>query len=321
MGKKVSIVIPCFNSQNTIRETLESVIRQSYQDWEVLCCDDGSTDKTCNIISEYTIKYPNIFLFKRNSVERGGSVCRNIGISNSEGEYLIFLDADDLLAPNCLEHRVNAMDITASKFCVFPFAYYDNGVIKEIGIDKSITNFECAFGAGHAVWQTTCPIYETSFVKMIGGFDESFQRLQDVEFGLRAIFYSNGNFSTYLVNNQADCYYRVSSCDNRKSKYRLVLTYYDSFGTLVNKLAEKGAFKKKVNLVYICLCLTAAQLFIMNGNRTIKYNEIFKSFNIKKKIGILGALIVDSPNVFSFKTQFEILYIRFVRRLIMRIFF
>ncbi len=321
MGKKVSIVIPCFNSQNTIRETLDSVIRQSYHNWEVLCCDDGSTDQTCQIISEYTTIYSNIFLFRRNSVERGGSVCRNIGISNSKGEYLIFLDADDLLAPNCLEHRVKAMDTTASRFCVFPFAYYDNGVVKGIGIDKSINNYECAFGSGHAVWQTTCPIYETTYVKMLGGFDESYQRLQDVEFGLRAICYSKGNFTTCLSDDQVDCYYRVSSSDNRKSKYRLVLSYYDTFSSLVNKLEEEGAFKRKTKLVYICLCLTAAQLFIMNGNRSVKYDEIFKTIDIKKKIGVMGTLIVESPNVFSFKTHFEILYIRFIRRLIMRIFF
>ena len=123
MGKKVSVVIPCYNNQNTISDTLDSVIRQSYQDWEVLCCDDGSTDQTCQIIFEYTKKYSNIILLKRSTVERGGSVCRNIGIDNSTGDYLIFLDADDLLAPNCLEHRVSAIANSSFKFCVFPFAY------------------------------------------------------------------------------------------------------------------------------------------------------------------------------------------------------
>ena len=321
MGKKVSIVIPCFNSQNTIRETLDSVIRQSYQDWEVLCCDDGSTDQTCHIISEYTTNYSNILLFKRNSVERGGSVCRNIGISNSKGEYLIFLDADDLLAPNCLEHRVKAMDTTASRFCVFPFAYYDNGVVKGIGIDKSINNYECAFGSGHAVWQTTCPIYEATYVKMLGGFDESFQRLQDVEFGLRAIFYSKGEFTTYFADDQADCYYRVSKSDKRKTKYRMVLPYYTSLFSLVNKLVEEGAFHKRLKQVYVCLCFTAAQLYILNGNKTIKYDEIFKSFIIKEKVGKIGYLIINSPNLLSFYPKLEILYIRLFRRIIMKLFF
>ena len=79
----VTIVVPCFNNSDNIKDTIESVLNQSYQYWELICVDDGSSDNTCDIITKYSRKDSRIRLVKRNRSPKGGSVCRNIGVENS----------------------------------------------------------------------------------------------------------------------------------------------------------------------------------------------------------------------------------------------
>ena len=91
----VSIIIPAYNVERTVRETLESVVNQSYKGLEVIIVDDGSTDNTFNIITEFAKDYSNIQVFKK--YNEGLPATRNYGFQFVSGEYLLFLDADDIL--------------------------------------------------------------------------------------------------------------------------------------------------------------------------------------------------------------------------------
>lgn len=319
----VSVIIPCYNCEKTIAETINSVLSQTYSNWEVLCCDDGSEDDTCSVIENFAERDSRIRLLKRESENKGGSVCRNIGLHNSQGEYVIFLDGDDLLISTCIEKRVQFIKNSNYNFCVFPFAYYNNSRIGSVGVDKSISNPLYAFAVGHAVWQTTCPIYRRSFVLSINGFNESYQRLQDVEFGLRAIFYSNGNYCINFKGTETDCLYRTSSNSNKEKKYRAVLSHYDKLCTLVQKLEKKGAFSNKIKrkVMYICLTLTAGHLFILNGSNCVDIDNIFPNSNMNKLFGLEGKIIIGIVNCFSLYSRFQIFLIRLFRRTLMKIFF
>ena len=101
MSTKISIVIPVFNSSKTIKNTLNSVINQSFSNYEVICINDGSTDNTKEIIEEMMIGYSNIRLY--NQSNSGVSSARNFGIEKSTGEYVLFLDGDDFLKEDYLE--------------------------------------------------------------------------------------------------------------------------------------------------------------------------------------------------------------------------
>ena len=103
---KVSVIIPTYNSSRTIRETLNSVFRQTYSDFEILLINDGSTDNLMEVLKCFQDSRLQILNY-----ENGGlSVARNRGIDRASGEYLIFLDADDLWSPDKLESHVNALD-------------------------------------------------------------------------------------------------------------------------------------------------------------------------------------------------------------------
>ena len=107
---RISIVIPCFNRERFLPETLDSLNAQTFSDWEAIVVDDGSTDGSLSIARDYARRDARFRALCREGGHNGANSCRNKGLAESKGDYLIFLDSDDLLASTCLENRVVAMD-------------------------------------------------------------------------------------------------------------------------------------------------------------------------------------------------------------------
>lgn len=106
----VSIIMPAYNSANYIGESIESVIAQTYNNWELIVIDDGSTDSTAEVVNSYCIKDKRIkYLWQQNG--RQGKA-RNNGIKKAAGEYIAFLDSDDLWMPNKLEVQLVKLQST-----------------------------------------------------------------------------------------------------------------------------------------------------------------------------------------------------------------
>lgn len=103
----VSIVMPAYNAESTIAESIESVLNQSYQHWELIIVDNNSTDATKDIIHEYSSTESRI-IFKYEK-EKGAHHARNTGISVAKGNYLAFLDCDDIWVRSKLEIQINYM--------------------------------------------------------------------------------------------------------------------------------------------------------------------------------------------------------------------
>lgn len=117
----VSIVVPVYNAEKFIKDTVKTVIDQTYDNWELLLVDDCSTDKSVKIIKEYQQKDKRIKFFS-NSKNSGAAISRNKGIEESRGRYIAFLDADDLWEPKKLEKQVAFMQ---EKDCAFSFTGYE----------------------------------------------------------------------------------------------------------------------------------------------------------------------------------------------------
>ena len=103
---RVSVIVPAYNAERHIAETLRSVERQRYGDWEVVVADDGSSDRTAAIVESFA---PRVRLV-RGAGNAGPAPARNLAIEHSSGELLAFLDADDLWLPEYLEHQVRLYD-------------------------------------------------------------------------------------------------------------------------------------------------------------------------------------------------------------------
>lgn len=139
MEPLVSIITPVYNAEEYLEETILSVINQTYKNWELLLIDDCSTDGSYKIIEKYLVD-ERIKYFK-NEKNSGPAITRNIGLNEAEGEYIAFLDSDDIWNHNKLELQINYMEKVRIGICHGDYIFIDkNGKkIKEIVTENNIS--------------------------------------------------------------------------------------------------------------------------------------------------------------------------------------
>ena len=182
-----SIIIPVFNKERFVTKTLESVLNQSFSNFEIIIINDGSTDK-----SETTIlacKDARIYFFSK--VNEGVAIARNFGINKAKGEFICFLDADDFWHPNFLatihsyiqkfpEQKVfaTAIEIETKKKCI-PAQY---SIPKKF--DFEMVNFFDASQKECVLWTSSIAIHQ-SVLKTVGNFDVKIKKCEDTELWMR----------------------------------------------------------------------------------------------------------------------------------------
>lgn len=205
----VSVIIPAYNRVEFIGETLQSLKDQTYRHWEAIVTDDGSTDGTWELVKNIAESEKRIKLFKRDREPKGAPTCRNIGIEQSKGEYLVFLDSDDLLADFCIEKRVSLFQ----KYPDEDFLVFQSLLFEKEPFDKNLLwNIDSTeddlqrFLRTDALWATCGPIYKKEVICEIGGFREGLPFYQDFDLHLRFLFLKK-KYRKFL-NLQPDCFKR-----------------------------------------------------------------------------------------------------------------
>ena len=124
MGELVSVIMPNYNGERFLAETIESVLAQTYQNWELLITDDCSTDGSVAIASSYAEKDPRVKLFvqEKNS---GAAEARNRSLSEAKGKWIAFLDSDDVWLPEKLEKQIAFMEENGYKFSYTKYEHID----------------------------------------------------------------------------------------------------------------------------------------------------------------------------------------------------
>ena len=204
--RTVSIVTPVKNRPELIQETLQSVQKQTYPHWEAVVVDDRSTDDTRDAVASMAAEDDRIRLFQRPKGKGGAPVCRNLGWRNAKGDYIIFLDSDDLLAEECLEQRVQYMAAHPGlDFAVFGNCFFDEvpGDKDELFNVPTDENPLDRFLKLDLPWQTAGPIYQRSTVEKIGGWNEELSCGQDVDYGVRSLchdlqYHHTDSFDYYM---------------------------------------------------------------------------------------------------------------------------
>ena len=139
----VSIIIPTYNRAHLIGETLDSVLAQTYQNWECLVVDDGSTDGTKSVISQYITNDGRIKFFKRpENKPKGANACRNIGLNEAQGKYIVFFDSDDLMYIDFIEKQAKTLkDNEELDFCANFSSFFNvNGETEWVEVPENIEN-------------------------------------------------------------------------------------------------------------------------------------------------------------------------------------
>lgn len=279
MQPLVSIIIPTFNSSKYLKATLDSVLSQTYTNWECILVDDGSIDLTETISVNYQEKDNRFQLYKRPvDLPKGPSSARNYGVSKAKGDYLIFLDADDLLATTCLENRVAQFQQNPEcDFLVFQMERFldePDFSKKEIDIISNQNEILRLFINLHCVWQTTAPIYKKDFFIKLNGFNQSMNVFEDYEIAIKSIVKSNA-FSVFQT---IDYYYRNDS--NYQTKY--------------NSLEIKTKMVKS----FQTLLLSVVELVRQNPEKQFKNKDI-KSYFIESYKKIFRFQILENTEAFK----------------------
>ena len=123
----ISIIVPIYNAENTLVRCIDSLIKQTYKNIEIILVNDGSTDLSENIAKRYTDKHSYIQYFSQ--MNKGVSAARNLGLSRARGEYIIFMDADDWAEPEYIQSLYTRIETDNSGF-VFSNWYVDDGDTK-----------------------------------------------------------------------------------------------------------------------------------------------------------------------------------------------
>lgn len=274
----VSLIIPNYNKAKYILETLNSVLKQSSKDWECIIIDDASNDKSIELINKF-IYNEDKFILISNSYSKGASACRNQGAQLAKGEYLIFLDSDDLISQKCVENRLCLMRSNRElAFSVFKMGTLYN----KIGDSKYVWD---SFNPPHLnrflshdlPWAICSVIWQREKFFDIGCFNEDFVRLQDVELHTKAII---SHLKYFIFDDEnIDCYYRIDNERVKESYYQLLeekllssMLFVDSFNKLLfeNELSYKSKFLKGT-LFKILSEIYSAHYLKLISNKNHKY--------------------------------------------------
>jgi glycosyltransferase involved in cell wall biosynthesis len=218
----VSIIIPCYNGASFLGETIESALNQSYKETEILIIDDGSTDDSYKIAKSFTSK--NVIVLRK---ENGGaSSARNFGFMNSNGNYVQFLDSDDLLAIDKIEKQVNLI-AGSDEDCIISGSFSNLNEpgkrIEPMKLDTGCKDFdqpiewliEAAFG--RAMFPPVVWLTPRKLIEQAGQWDEKLSYNDDPEFFARVLLKSKG----ILFCKDSISYYRrgvSSSLGSRKDR-------------------------------------------------------------------------------------------------------
>lgn len=296
----VSVIIPTYNRAYVIRETLDSVLNQTYVNWECIVIDDGGDDGTDELIEKYIAKSNRFKYVKRPiSLLKGVSSCRNYGVAISKGEFIIFLDSDDILASNSLKKRIKYFkQYPDNDFLVFSTQFFENSILNKKGIfnidpiNENRENYLSLFLKHQFPWQTMSPIWKKEYLAN-NKFRDDLHLLEDIVFHIEILFNSDVKFKRIK---EIDNFYRIPNW-GKNNTTDSIDKMFDSVSYLLknhnHKIAqEKGlkeGFSRFVKIIYKIIIQSnktewqkkeMLNLFLKYNYITFKERLLFKVFSI-----------------------------------------
>lgn len=183
--RTVSVVIPCFNVEDYVAEAIESVLEQTHPVEQVICVDDGSTDGTLYVLNQFEHSHPSVTVLTGSN--GGGNHARNRGLEHVLSDYVQFLDADDVLEPNKIEHQVRAATANGREVDViiggWQYLELDGHVHKfRPGDASAMINL-----ARTSMGRTSSILWKTKSVRDVGGWNEDWASSQETELMYRLL--------------------------------------------------------------------------------------------------------------------------------------
>lgn len=276
----VSLIIPTYNRAHYLGETLESIISQTYDNWECIVVDDGSKDHTKELLGFYCDIDNRITYHKRPvGTQKGPNSCRNLGFELSKGDFINFIDSDDILLEHALEKKIK--NIKDNNVLISTLKYIDQNK-RLIDLEHkyiSKNNLIEDYFIGQVTFYTFTPFWERSFLEgQAEMFDEKITNLDDWDFNLRML-------------------YQKPKIDYLHEPLILYRLHEESLSREINKLnfkelkSEFNARKKHFNLLKKNKEVNLLNLKIYDKNRCKSKLRAALAVQHPQKFSLLGMLL------------------------------
>lgn len=262
----ITIIVPIYNSEQTLNRCVDSILKQKFCDWELLLINDGSTDRSGKICEEYALKDKRIKVFyKKNG---GVSSARNIGLDNAKGEWIAFVDADDFVKEfylaHLLEHSQKQVDLVIS------YAEIHNGInIQRESYPAKLvddTNFESMFIENDMQWHTSpwSKLYKRCIIEK-----HHLRFCEGMHIGEDAVFlysYMLCSKKSYISNDTDYCYfaYTSDSLTKRINSLTSEVLAYNQIREIVESMILKKIIKNPIALRNLNWLIASYQRRILN---------------------------------------------------------
>ena len=295
----ISIIVPVYNVEKYLHKCVDSILEQTFKDFELILINDGSTDNCGDICESYS-KFDNrIKVFHQKN--QGVSSSRNKGIIESKGKYIMFLDSDDYVASNYCEVLIDAIEHKNHSLIISSFYIHrlDTGEILKVGYGEKETNYKVDKAEFYSVYEKNLlnfswnKIYKTNIIKDNNiSFIENIQLGEDLLFNLEYLKYVDGEIiivNKYLYN------YILKSRDSLVRRYHknLFETCKYSYSELYNCMLLFGTDMLEKNQSYYSSYLNYLHTVLDNTFKNselsfikkIRYNNmIIKTEEFKKAL-------------------------------------
>jgi glycosyltransferase involved in cell wall biosynthesis len=307
----VSIVIPAYNAEKYIAETLHSVKEQTWPNIEAFVVDDGSKDRTVEVAKSFESERIRVIVQKN----QGACVARNLGLSMSQGKYIQFLDADDVLSLDKIEKQVNVLENNPGYIGVSPTVHFMHGddymkmrPREESAwihdTDNPVDFLVRLYGGYGERWmvQTSAWLTPRSITDSIGPWDESLLLDQDGEYFARAVLASKGIRTTGGIN-----YYRrfvfggnISSRYNKLENLQSALHALNCKAKYLAQHTNSEAYKQAMATLYLEIAINAYPLHkAIVADCETKVHALGK----KPSLPIMGGKLIElTKQVFGWKS-------------------
>ncbi|MDT0552280.1 glycosyltransferase family 2 protein [Urechidicola vernalis] len=282
----VSIIIPTYNRAHLITETLNSIIDQSYHNWECIIVDDGSTDNTHELLESFNNDDRILYVKRPKKRPKGVNSCRNYGLEIAKGVLIQWFDSDDLMHPNRIEVMVRILEHGSYKCVISNFSYFRGNLNNKDYQIKPFNNFnnnslQQGIVSGLITINLQSILWDRTFLRE-GKFNEKLSYAEDIEFIFKEVIRTNFTFTIFdkvLVYVRKHDSSLTDAFKNRKIDLindEIKVRYYilnQVYKMKLNSETLKGALKMYLKSIKYLLYINRSKDF---------YFEFIKVFKITK---------------------------------------
>ncbi|MCA0153719.1 glycosyltransferase family 2 protein [Winogradskyella vincentii] len=317
----ISIIIPTFNRAQILPETLDSILSQSYEMWECIVVDDGSTDNTDDLLNTYAKSDSRFQYIKRpKDKPKGANACRNYGFEISKGDFINWFDSDDIMHPEFLQTRISKLiEEDSLDFCACLGRKFVKGIeVDALTIKPHVlisNNYLEDYLLNGLFFYTPAPLWRKRFLLGKELFDETMQRAQESDFHFRMLSLN----PNYLYLEDALFYVRVGQESITKGADKSFLaqnSVFKYFNTVFNVLKNKKDENRLMEYVFYRQAVNYYNLNLLKPNFFERLKLFFShshylvgyTLSTKKLKNHIVKIILGIGLILFFKKGYDLFY-------------